>query len=1634
MKNNMKFSLLIFLMPLLATPPGWSVTPSDYQLTASITAQVNVDYEPAGSANDLLGAFVDGVCRGVSSPVYIMDSWMYFLTVYSNLDGETVTFQTYLADRDTVITTLETISFTANGVYGSPFNPYQLNAIIDFDNVPVVSGIPDQEIDQGGSFSPFDLDDYLTELDGDAVIWSYSGNLELSVTIDADNVVTITPPSSDWTGNETITFTVTDDTEAANSSSQSVTFTVVPVDHPPVLGDIPDQVIGLLGNFQTLSLADYLTESDGDAIMWDHVVNPVFQGDAPPSWNVNVNDFELSMTLTAQVKHRGADVEADGFMLAAFSGDEVRGVTSGQYLDGLNTYLFFLSVYSNTNGEAIEFKLWNPETEEELPVYQTYAFEANGVFGTPFEPVILQAGNILVSISTDGMADITIVDEMWTGTEVVTYIAKDAGTDMGYSDSTQVSYTILPDHSPVVADIPHQTIEAGGVFTPFDLDDYLTEVDGDDVVWSASGNVNLVVDIDWSNGVTITPVTSDWSGSEEITFTVTDQTAQALSASTSAVFTVLPVDHPPDVGNIPDQSIGIGESFAPIHLDDYLTELDGDQVGWSYSFVAPAQPDEVPVWNVNPGDFEMTMTLTAVVTSRGEMTMNSGDMLAAFAGDECRGVTTPVEAVGQMMYFLTIYANGNGEEISFKFYDAGDEVIVPVDEKFTFFANEVNGDLFSPVQLNAGFLLITLDADNVATINLVDESWSGSEVAIFTATDLNTTNGHSDFDMVTFTYTNYLDLPPFVNTIPDQTINEGENFTPFDLDDYVVELDGDSLVWNFSGNAELQVTMDADHVVTVTPPDANWTGSEEIVFVATDYTDLQLSGATQTVFTVLAVNDPPEPVSVLPDVDVAYGDSLLVDVNVFTDVDGDPITISAYSDDENVADVTVIGNSALIRGNWMGTANITVTADDGNGGTGQVQFQVTVFCDGIIDCDGWCNGSAFVDDCGVCSEGTTGHTANSDMDCNGDCPEGTPGWDGALGGTAYPDDCGVCSGGNTGHTANSDMDCNGDCPEGTPGWDGALGGTAYPDDCGVCSGGNTVHTANSDMDCNGDCSEGTPAWDGALGGTAFPDDCGVCSGGNTGHTANSDMDCNGDCPEGTPAWDGALGGTAYPDDCGVCSGGNSVHTANSDMDCMGDCPEGTPAWDGALGGTAYLDDCGVCSGGNSVHTANSDMDCNGDCYGDAFFDDCGVCSGGNSGHEPESDRDCNGDCFGVAYLDNCGVCSEGNTGVTADEDMDCNGDCFGSAYFDDCGICSEGNTGYTANSVMDCNGDCPEGTPGWDGALGGTAYPDECGVCSEGNTGHEVNSDMDCNGDCPEGTPAWDGALGGTAFPDECGVCSEGNSGHEVNSDMDCFGVCYGTALTVNDTCQIQGDINDDDLINVADIVEMVNLILSGETPTPFQLIVSDLYYDGELNIFDVIALVDMILNPAGLLSSEPLYSAGLSVGVQGVTAQSDGSVAAIELDIAGNFEIIPMNEGIQVFNSERKVIVLSVTGERLTGSNLFSYRGDLTIHRAVAYSWDSNLVDMEITYLPESYTLSDAYPNPFNPVTTVVYGLPVESHVEVLVYDMLGREVTQLVNGVMSTGYHSVQWDASNLASGVYMVRLTAGDYTAVQKVSLLK
>ena len=104
-----------------------------------------------------------------------------------------------------------------------------------------------------------------------------------------------------------------------------------------------------------------------------------------------------------------------------------------------------------------------------------------------------------------------------------------------------------------------------------------------------------------------------------------------------------------------------------------------------------------------------------------------------------------------------------------------------------------------------------------------------------------------------------------------------------------------------------------------------------------------------------------------------------------------------------------------------------------------------------------------------------------------------------------------------------------------------------------------------------------------------------------------------------------------------------------------------------------------------------------------------------------------------------------------------------------------------------------------------------------------------------------------------------------------------------------------------------------------------------------------------------------------------------------------------------------------------------------------SNMTNDENVSIPETFSISDNYPNPFNPSTIISYNLPKDSHVNISIFDVLGRKVKTLTNQHMKAGKNKVQWNGENdhgklLAAGVYIYKILSGGYNQSKKMILVK
>ncbi len=165
-------------------------------------------------------------------------------------------------------------------------------------------------------------------------------------------------------------------------------------------------------------------------------------------------------------------------------------------------------------------------------------------------------------------------------------------------------------------------------------------------------------------------------------------------------------------------------------------------------------------------------------------------------------------------------------------------------------------------------------------------------------------------------------------------------------------------------------------------------------------------------------------------------------------------------------------------------------------------------------------------------------------------------------------------------------------------------------------------------------------------------------------------------------------------------------------------------------------------------------------------------------------------------------------------------------------------------------------------------------------------------------------------------------------------------------------------------------------------------------------------------------YRGGEIAGYAFTNAEGKYAITGLS---AGTFSVFVDKPGYNESSVVNAEAGYSATGTPLSGT------ADFTLSPTTS-------VTVDRTVQPAEYVLDQNYPNPFNPNTRISYSLPNAGNVMLKVYDLLGKEVTTLVNGYQQSGKYTVSFNASQLSSGIYFYRLESGKYSVVKKMMLLK
>ena len=251
----------------------------------------------------------------------------------------------------------------------------------------------------------------------------------------------------------------------------------------------------------------------------------------------------------------------------------------------------------------------------------------------------------------------------------------------------------------------------------------------------------------------------------------------------------------------------------------------------------------------------------------------------------------------------------------------------------------------------------------------------------------------------------------------------------------------------------------------------------------------------------------------------------------------------------------------------------------------------------------------------------------------------------------------------------------------------------------------------------------------------------------------------------------------------------------------------------------------------------------------------------------------------------------------------------------------------------------------------------------------------------------------------------------------------YGCGDVCAPSCSA-GDLNNDGSIDVLDIVGIVDVIIGA---ADFNAC-GDLNSDGELSVLDIVGIVDIIV---GASRSSDATSATMSVAGNTLNISGNGFIGAVQITLShGSDFSINLTDDAMVADYAtngdltRLVVVVPDSDE------IFTATGDYEVVEVIVAN-SSTYVDV---VEPGSFTLDAAYPNPFNPSTSLNLNMPVEGYVSVKAYNLAGQVVGVIAEGSMDAGMHTMTWDASSLSSGVYLITAEYAGSVATQKVMLMK
>ena len=292
--------------------------------------------------------------------------------------------------------------------------------------------------------------------------------------------------------------------------------------------------------------------------------------------------------------------------------------------------------------------------------------------------------------------------------------------------------------------------------------------------------------------------------------------------------------------------------------------------------------------------------------------------------------------------------------------------------------------------------------------------------------------------------------------------------------------------------------------------------------------------------------------------------------------------------------------------------------------------------------------------------------------------------------------------------------------------------------------------------------------------------------------------------------------------------------------------------------------------------------------------------------------------------------------------------------------------------------------------------------------------------------------------------CPNDYNPNQEDNDYDGLGdVC-------DDCHDMSGDVNDDFMIDILDIISVVNMVLTGGFNSPdftdCAKSDADMTGDSNLNILDVIQIINVILgnlnqyvsgdnfvDVTSNVEGDDLYLTFTSSSAVGLEIKA---VDISDIILTDNTESFILSKNIN--SSDKVALIYSMQNKTFDNSLTVQIVGGADLDTET----DINIIagnvsgdKMSVRWIDGvNFSITNLYPNPFNPVTQVDYSVEQAGVLRLSVYNILGQEVAVLHNGYQTEGSYQAVWNASSLASGVYYVNMVMNGQVETKKAVLVK